>query len=156
MISISTFKESNVNWGVTISVLITFTSWVIVSFATGFRFIGFYISGDIQFILGTIFGVTFALKNRQEHQELLKYGVIVGIIGGIVSAFFIAFLKLFLLYVFNIIIFFVLFLDLFITAVVVGLIGGALIGTFFMYKELKGENEENGIDNDFYDSLATK
>jgi hypothetical protein len=41
-----------------------------------------------------------------------------------------------------------------ISGIVIGLIGGALISTYFTYKEMKGETrEEDIIRDDFYDDL---
>ena len=98
MVQITLIKEKNVSWGIVISGLVTFISYLIIEFATGFQFGGFYVSNDIQFILGTIVGVIFTLRYREPHQAILKYGIIVGILGGIMAS---ALICLFLLVLFG-------------------------------------------------------
>ena len=68
--------------------LVTSISYVIIFFATGYRFGGFFLSNDIQLALGTIFGVIFTLRNLEPGQAYVKYGVIVAIMGGILSSVF--------------------------------------------------------------------
>ena len=125
----------------------------------GFIFAGFYLFADIEFALGTIFGVIITLNNRQEDQSILKTGVIVGITGGIVSSAFIGLYEMILLAILggpNIGIFLLYFGVSIVTGIVVGLLGGALISTYYMYKEVKGESEEETADDDFYDDLIEK
>jgi hypothetical protein len=57
------------------------------------------------------------------------------------------------LYAPNISVFILFFGVSVISGIVIGLIGGALIGSYYMYKELKGESEEETVDDDFYDDL---
>ncbi|MHA2181635.1 MAG: hypothetical protein ACXAAH_09455 [Promethearchaeota archaeon] len=107
--------------------------------------------------MGTIAGVIFTLSKREEDQAILKTGVITGAIGGVSSSIFISFYQMFLVavvYVPNITVFF-LYLGLsLVSGIVIGLIGGALISTYFTYKEMKGESkEEDLIRDDFYDDL---
>ena len=122
----------------------------------GFIYAGFYLFADIEFALGTIFGVIITLNNRQEHQGILKSGVIVGIMGGILSSAFLSIYEMMLLSITSgphITIFLFYFGISVISGIVVGLLGGALIGSYYMYKELKGESEEETVDDDFYDDL---
>jgi hypothetical protein len=56
----------------------------------------------------------------------------------------------------DIFIFVFYFLTRIISGVVIGLIGGALIGTYYMYKELKGESTEDETVDDFLDGLKKK
>ncbi len=124
-----------------------------------FGFAGFYLFADINFVLGTIFGVVITLNNRLEHQSILKSGVIVGLAGGLLSSFFISLYEMIISAIFfspNVAIFF-FFLGLsLITGIVVGLIGGALIGTYYTYRDLKNVSEEETIDDDFFDDLIKK
>ncbi|MBY8984650.1 MAG: hypothetical protein KGD65_06275 [Candidatus Lokiarchaeota archaeon] len=68
------------------------------------------------------------------------------------------FMSLFLLILFglNILALLLYLVNLLISVLVIGIIGGALIGTYFMYKEVKGESEEETLDDDFYDDLIKK
>lgn len=67
-------------------------------------------------------------------------------------------MSLFLLILFglNILALLLYLVNLLISVLVIGIIGGALIGTYFMYKEVKGESEEETLDDDFYDDLIKK
>ena len=155
MIQISILRERNIRRGILISVLITLVTYIIISI-TGLGFNGFYLFADIEFALGTIFGVIIALNNKQEDQSILGSGVIVGIAGGILSSVFLGLYEMILfgfLFALNISVFILFFGVSVISGIVIGLIGGALIGSYYMYKELKGESEEETVDDDFYDDL---
>lgn len=147
---------------ITISSLITSGSYItisIISMIVGFTFGGIYLFGDIYFLLGTIFGVVNILNNREEHQSILKSGVFTGVIGGIFSSFFISLYQMILIAILigpNITIFIVYFGLSIISAIVIGLIGGALIGTYYTYRDLKKVSEEETVDDDFYDDLIKK
>ena len=135
--------------------LITLVIYIIISI-TGLAFTGFYLFADIEFALGTIFGVIIALNNKQEDQSILGSSVIVGIAGGILSSVFLGLYEMILFGIFfalNITVFILFFGVSVISGIVIGLIGGALIGSYYMYKELKGESEEEPVDDDFYDDL---
>ena len=155
MIQISILRERNIRRGILISVLITLVIYIIIS-NIGLGFAGFYLFADIEFALGTIFGVIIALNNKQEDQSILGSGVIVGIAGGILSSVFLGLYEMILfgfLFAPNISVFIFFFGVSVISGIVIGLIGGALIGSYYMYKELKGESEEETVDDDFYDNL---
>lgn len=162
MIQISIIREWNVIRGITISTSITVGSYItisIISIIGGFIFDGLYLFADIQFALGTIFGVIITLKNRQQEHSIIKSGAIVGITGGILSSVFIGLYQMILLAIFyfpDISIFFIYFGVSVISGIAIGLIGGALIGSYYMYKEMKGEREDEHLEDDFFDDLIEK
>jgi len=162
VIKISIIKEENIRWGIAISTLVTVVSYItisIISIIGGFVFGGFYLFADIEFALGTILGVIITLNNRPEHQNIFKTGVIVGITGGILSSVFISFYEMMLLAIPSgpsITIFTLFFGVSIISGIVIGLLGGALIGSYYMYKEVKAESEDETLDDDFYDDLIKK
>ncbi len=159
MIQISIIRERNVRRGIIISSSVTVGSYIIISFISiivGFEFAGFFLYADIQFALGTIFGVIITLNNRQQDQSILKSGVIVGITGGILSSVFIGLYQMILnaiLIAPNIYFFIYYFATHIISGIVIGLIIGAIISTYYMYKETKGESEKETLDDDFFDDL---
>ena len=122
----------------------------------GFSFSGFYLFADFEFALGTIFGVIFALNKRQEDQPILKSGVYTGLIGGILSSILIGLYEMIYLAIisgpniWNFILFLLLSI---VSGIVIGLIGGALISTYYTYKDMKVETEEETLDDDFFDDL---
>jgi Na+/proline symporter len=162
VIQISIIRERNVRRGIIISSLVTVGSYIIVSFISiivGFIFTGFYLFADIQFALGTIFGVIITLNNRQQHQGMLISGVITGVIGGIISSVLIGLYQMILIAFFYgpSITIFLLYLGLsLISGIVIGLIGGAIIATYYTYREIKRESEEETLDDDFFDDLIKK
>ena len=85
MIKFSILSEWNVSRGYIISAIVTLVSYIIISIIWKFQFAGFYLYADVEFGLGTVFGVIIALKNRQEDQSILATGAIVGIVVGILS-----------------------------------------------------------------------
>ena len=162
MIQISILRERNIKLGVLFSCLVTVGSYIIVSIISiivGFIWAGIYLFADIHFALGTIFGVIITLNNKPEHQKMLKSGVITSVGGGVLSSAFISLYQMILLAILygpNIAIFFIYFGVSIISGIVIGLIGGALIATYYTYRELKGEIEEETIEDDFYDDLIKK
>ncbi|MFW9895133.1 MAG: hypothetical protein ACFFD7_04945 [Candidatus Thorarchaeota archaeon] len=109
--------------------------------------------------MGTVIGVIFTLNNREKNQKILKSGAITGVLGGVLSAFFISFYQLILIAILivpDITVFF-LYLGLsLISGIAIGLIVGALISTYYTYREMKGETKvkESSIDDDFnFDEL---
>ena len=159
MVQISIIRERNISWGITISTLITLGSYItisIISINMGFSFSGFYLFADIEFALGTIFGVIFALNKRQEDQPILKSGVYTGLIGGILSSILISLYEMIYLAIisgpniWNFILFLLLSI---VSGIVIGLIGGALISTYYTYKDMKVKTEEETLDDDFFDDL---
>lgn len=144
------FRERNVKLGLIFYVIATFAVYVATS-----RFIlGFFYTADFQFLIGVIIGDIYALRNRTPDQTILKCGLIVGVVGGIFSAFILSLWNT-LIYIWNLFDFFVFFGFILITGVVIGLLVGAIISTYFMYKEMKGDKEEDEkyIDDDFYKDL---
>jgi hypothetical protein len=163
VIQISILKERNVNWGITISVLVTFVFYLIISlisFRVGYTvYVGYFLYADLEFLVGTIFGVIFALKYREPEQSILKYGTLVGLIGGFFSSLFITIYDVFITGVIgniNFVVFIVFFGFVALSGLVIGAIAGALISTFYMYKVMKGESEDEHLDDDFFDDLIEK
>ena len=144
------FKEKNVRIGLLLYAIIT----SVIYFATFQFYAGYIFGSDLQFLLGLLFGVIYALRKKPDNQTYLKCGLIVGIIGGVLSAFVIS-LGSTLVFLWSIIDFFIYFGYLLITAVVIGLLIGGIISTYFMYTELKEDrdDEEDQIDDDFYKDL---
>jgi len=149
------FKERNLNTGVSIFVLITFVAYILtISFSPGY-----FLYADLQFLVGAIFGCIFTLKFRQPEKSILKYGIITGIAGGFLSSMFISLyitVPVFVIIGPNIINYLIWLGYMCITGLSVGVLTGALLGAYYMYKEMKGENEEKGIDDDFYKDLVEK
>ncbi|TKJ20730.1 MAG: hypothetical protein CEE43_11745 [Promethearchaeota archaeon Loki_b32] len=149
-------REQNIYAGITISVLITVISYIIISLislSVGFAilFLRFFLFADPEYILGTLFGVIFFLKNRRPDQSILKYGVVVGIVGGIISSFFISLYQWILLFYFSV--FIAYLVTTLITGVFIGLLIGAILSAYFMYKEVKGEGKEEYYDDEFFKDL---
>lgn len=148
-------REPNIYAGITISVLITVISYIIISIislSVGFDiYPGYFLFADLEYTLGTLFGVIFFLKNRRPDQSILKYGIVVGIVGGIISSFFISLYMWILLFYFS---FFVAYLvTTLITGIFIGLLIGAILSAYFMYKEVKGEGKEEYYDDEFFKDL---
>ncbi|MFW9824487.1 MAG: hypothetical protein ACFFE4_16205, partial [Candidatus Thorarchaeota archaeon] len=129
--------------GIITSALITTGSYIflsIISIIVGFVFAGFYLFADVHFVLGTVIGVIFTLNNREKNQGILKSGAFAGVLGGILSAFLISFYQLILIAILivpDITVFF-LYLGLsLISGIAIGLIVGALISTYYTYREMK-------------------
>lgn len=152
MIQFSILKEWNVIRGYLISAIITLVSYIII---VGFFFYGGTILyADIEFVLGTIFGVIFTLNNRQEDQSIMATGAIVGIVGGIISSALIGLYQMILAP--HIFVFVYYFGTHIISGIAIGLIGGAFIATYYMYKEIKGESKEEDEEDDFFKDLIEK
>jgi len=121
---------------------------------------GFVLFADLEFILGSIFGVLYFFKNREPHQDFLKYGVIVGILGGILSCVLISLYQTILIMIIvggHIIIFFLWVGFTFLSGAVIGLLTGALIAVYYMYKDVKGDTEEEEhFDDEFFKDLIDK
>ncbi|MEE9379680.1 MAG: hypothetical protein V3V33_16770 [Candidatus Lokiarchaeia archaeon] len=145
-------REKNVYTGIVISVLVSVVSYIIISIislAVGVVvYRGYFLFADLEYLLGTVFGVIFFLKNRREDQSILKFGIIVGIVGAIISSIFISLYQWILLFYFY---YFLVYLAYsLISGVFIGLLFGAILSAYFMYKEVKGEKY---IDDDFYKDL---
>lgn len=148
-------REQNIYAGITISVLITVISYIIISVISllvGFLiFGGIFIFADLEYGLGTLFGVIFFLKNRRQDQSILKYGIVVGIVGGIISSFFISLYQWILLLYFYYFIRFLIYT--LISGVFIGFLIGAILSGYYMYKEVKGERKEEYYDDEFFKDL---
>jgi len=147
-----------------ISASITTGSYVIISIISmivgELIYSGFVLFADLEFILGSIFGVLYFFKNREPHQDFLKYGVIVGILGGILSCVLISLYQTILIMIIvggHIIIFFLWVGFTFLSGAVIGLLTGALIAVYYMYKDVKGDTEEEEhFDDEFFKDLIDK
>lgn len=147
-------KYKNIFRGITISVVVTVIAYIIISIISvivlGFIWPGFFLFADLQFSLGTVFGVYYFIKTRQPDQSILKYGVIIGIVGGMISAFFISLYQILLL---DSSYFLGYLLGGLISGVFVGFLIGVIICVYFMYKEVKEERPEKHYDDDFFKDL---
>lgn len=159
----SILGDRNIRIGIAISVLGTVVSYIIVSIIAsigGFIFAGFYLYADIEFVIGTILGVGIGLNNYQQDKSILKSGVILGIIGSILSSIFIGFYHLILIAIIFSVLDFSFFLLYFgvsvISGIVIGLLGGALIATYYTYKQEKRRSEQDDSEDDFFDDLIKK
>lgn len=145
------FSERNVQIGFLLIVIPTF----IVYITTIQLFAGFFLFSDIQFIIGVLIGEIYALKNLTSDQTYLKCGIIVGVFGGVLAAFAVSIWDT-VYYFLNFIGFLVVFGNFIITGAIIGLIIGGIMGSFFMYREMKEdtyEEEKRTIDEDFYKDL---
>ena len=153
------FKEKNLNTGISIFVLVTFVAYILTAFYYP-EFFGFVVYADFQFLIGAILGGVFTLKYRKPEQSILKYGIFTGIGGGFLSSVFISLyitVPVFIVAGPNIIFYFAWLGYISISGIVIGAITGAFLGAYYMYKDQKGEyEEEEGIDDDFYKELAEK
>lgn len=159
MSQISIIRETNVIRGIVVASLVTLVSYVIISIIWNYEFVGFYLLADIEFALGTIFGVITTLNKRQEDQRILLTGAIVGVIGGVLASALIGFYQMIIIaivYAPDMYVFIFYFGTHLISGIVIGLIGGALSGTYYMYKEVKGESKEEETEDDFFADLMEK
>jgi len=143
-------KERNVQIGYVLIIIATFFTYLI----TFNFFTGIFLFADIQFIIGVCIGEIYALRKRTLDQTPLKCGLIVGLIGGVLSAFMITLFNTFY-YLWSFLGFLFFYLYILVTAVPIGLLIGALISSYYMYTEMKGEKveEDTTIDDDFYKDL---
>ncbi|MEE9378741.1 MAG: hypothetical protein V3V33_11985 [Candidatus Lokiarchaeia archaeon] len=107
---------------------------------------------DIDFLLGSIISVIFALNKRKPDQSPLKIGIMVGIVGGSLSTIAPT-LYICILYQMTIDWYFIYLAILNITAVVVGSIVGLLIGYYYKKKDAKAKYS---MDDEFYQGLIVK
>ncbi len=143
------FQERNVKLGLSFNVIVSAIAYL----TTHTFFVRLYLIYDLQFLIGTVIGVFYALRNRSKNQKILSCGIIVGIFGGIMSAFLISLLDT-LIYYPNIVFFLVWFLNVVLTGIPVGLLGGALISAYYMYLDMKREkDDEDMYSDDFYKDL---
>jgi len=121
---------------------------------------GVVLFADIEFLLGSIFGVLNFFKNREPHQEFLKYGIIVGVLGGVLACVFISLYQTILVMIAvggHIIIFFLYVGFTFLSGAVIGLLTGTFIAVYYSYKDEKGDTEEKDhLDDKFFNDLIDK
>jgi uncharacterized membrane protein len=153
-----------VTWGITYSTVITCVIYIITSIIGGGYpmwpiYSGAFLYADLQFLLGSIPGIIYTLKRCQPNQSFLKYGITVGVIGGIFSSVINSIFELFLLSlrgVGSIYAFFYVLGIFLVSGIVIGLLTGAILGTYYVYKEMKGDSKgetDNKVDDDFYQDL---
>ncbi|KKM25914.1 hypothetical protein LCGC14_1590190 [marine sediment metagenome] len=107
---------------------------------------------DIDFLLGSIVSVIFALKKRKPDQSPLKMGIMVGIIGGFLSTIAPTFLICTLAQR-SIFWCFLSFAELSRTGLVIGSIVGLLIGYYYKKKDAKVKYSK---DDEFYQGLIVR
>ncbi len=159
MIKLSILREWNVSRGYISSAIVTLVSYIIISLIWNFQFVGFYLYADVEFGLGTVVGVIIALNNRQEDQSIMATGAIVGIVGGILSSALIGLYQMIIVAIAfapEIYVFIFYFGTHVVSGIVIGLVGGALTGTYYMYKEIKGESKKEDEEDDFFKDLIEK
>ena len=145
-------RENNIQSGIILFSIITFVIYLLTSWI----YSGYLTFADLQFTIGAIIGVRFALINRNEKQSPLKYGIIVGVSGGALASVFISFYEWIIYSIvreFNIVVLFVYLGYVLIAGLVIGLIIGALTSVIISSKELKRLEDEENVDEDFFKDL---
>lgn len=142
-------KENNQASGIIIYILITF---LLIAINPGWY--GLYMLKDLEYLVGAIVGILFALKNRNPDQRPIKFGIITGLVGGVLASIAPAFyiVIFFHLGIFWIIIYMGL---LSITGIALGLIIGAILGWYYNNKDIR-EKEDDTISDDFFQDLIEK
>jgi hypothetical protein len=157
-------REKNVSRSILLSALITTIFYVIKSIASmaiGTVILpGFFLFADLEFLVGSVFGIIYYFRIREPHQDMLKYGVIVGVFGGILSCIFISTYQTILVMATvtgPVTIFFLYLGFTFLSGAVVGLLTGAILSVFFVYKDMKGDKtKEEHFDDEFFQDLIDK
>lgn len=143
---VETVKVPIIIYSILIFILITFISIMVLNFW------GLLLFRDIDFLLGSIISVIFALKNRKPDQSPLKIGIMVGIIGGFLSTIaptiYICAVSQRLIYWC-----FLSFAALSITGLVIGSIVGPLIGYYYKKKDARAKYS---MDDEFYQGYIVK
>ena len=145
-------RERNIEAGIILFSLFSFFIYI----STRRIYAGYLLFADLQLLIGAIIGVRFTLKNQKTEQATLKTGVITGIGGGALAILFISvyeWIGFSLVEGFNIIVFFVFFGFYIISGEVVGLLMGAMVSSFYMYKEVERPEEDKHIDEEFFKDL---
>jgi predicted membrane protein len=133
-------KKHNIIFGIFITDVIVFISYL-VSF--GARF---YFMGDIQFLVGNLIGVYFALRFRKPHQSPLKYGLLVGIIGSLISIITLTLFQ----WSYALKISIEILIAFLIPGIIIGTLMGFIIGYIF---KLRSKKKEPLASDDFFDKL---
>jgi len=143
---VETVKVPIIIYSILIFILITFISIMILNFW------GLLLFRDIDFLLGSIISVIFALKKRKPDQSPLKIGIMVGIIGGFFSTIA---PTIFICAVYQLSInwYFIYLAILSLTGLVIGSIVGLLIGYYYKKKDVKAKYS---MDDEFYQGLIVK
>ena len=71
-------KKNNMLFGILIIALVTSIFFIIIP-------TGFFFTGDIHLLIGTLVGEYFTFKTRKETQSFIKLGVIVGAAGAFLA-----------------------------------------------------------------------
>ena len=116
------------------------------------NFWGLLLFRDIDFLLGSIFSIIFALRKRKPDQSPLKMGIMVGIIGGFLSTIAPT-IYICTLSQRHITWCFLSFTVLVITGLVIGTTVGLLIGIYYREKDAK---VKDSMDDEFYKSFIGK
>jgi hypothetical protein len=161
---ISIVRERHVNWGISISTLITSALYIIISVISIIVgvviYYGTVLFADLQFLLGSVIGIIYTLRNCKPNQPPLKFAMIVGILGGVFSSVFISIYQTVLLTFSGqggIIVFFLYLGFTLLSGAVIGLLAGAIIGTIYIYRDMKEDNvKEEHLDDDFFKDLIDK
>lgn len=109
---------------------------------------------DLEYLVGAIVGILFALKNRNPDQRPIKFGIITGLVGGVLASIAPTFyiVIFFHLGIFWIIVYMGL---LSITGIALGLIIGAILGWYYNNKDIR-EKEDDTTSDDFFQDLIEK
>jgi len=161
---ITIFREKNVNESILISAIVTTIFYVILSIISmvvgKVIYSGYLLFADIEFLLGSILGGIYFFKNREPHQDFLKYGVIVGVLGGVLSCVFISIYQTILIMITvggPIFIFFLYLGFTFLSGAIIGLLTVTIIAVYYVYKDMKGDKvEKEHIDDEFFRDLIDK
>ena len=143
---VETVKVSIIVNSILIFIIITFISIIFLNFW------GLLLFRDIDFLLGSIISVIFALKKRKPDQSPLKIGIIVGIIGGFLSTIAPT-IYICATYQLPIDWYFIYIAVLSITGLVIGSIVGLLMGYYYKKKDAKAKYS---MDDEFYQGLIVR
>ncbi|TFG19213.1 MAG: hypothetical protein EU533_06955 [Promethearchaeota archaeon] len=141
-------KEKNVLAGILILDLFAFIGYIILPS-------GFIFFGDAHIIIGSIFGLRFALKYIKENQSIVKYGILVGTIGSIFAGISMAIYQWVIFSLYNGFKFFLLIGAIVIfmfLGLILGLLMGGILGFYYSKKEKKALSQDK-IEDAFYESL---
>ncbi|MFX0177962.1 MAG: hypothetical protein ACFE85_17230 [Candidatus Hodarchaeota archaeon] len=139
-------KVSIIVNSILIYILITFISIIVLNYW------GIFLFRDIDFLLGSIISIFFAMKKRKPDQSPLKIGIMVGIIGGFLSTIAPT-IYICTVYQLPINWYFLYIAILSITGLVIGSIVGLLMGYYYKKKDDKAKYSK---DDEFYQGLISR
>ncbi|MFX1587762.1 MAG: hypothetical protein ACFFC1_06385 [Promethearchaeota archaeon] len=142
-LKLKTAKVSIIVNSILIYILITFISIIVLNYW------GIFLFRDIDFLLGSIISIFFAMKKRKPDQSPLKIGIMVGIIGGFLSTIAPT-IYICTVYQLPIDWYFLYIAILSITGLVIGSIVGLLMGYYYKRKDAKAKYSK---DDEFYQGL---